>query len=202
MGKIFFQNMNHFEGSKGFDLNRREMLIVGLEVIFFFLFFWWHGPSSRAWFPLTSFPLFSLVAPTDSSSFSYIFINQASSSTWLEEGEDMMPSLIVLTEKQHKTTTKDFSVVQGSNHREIYIDNFYTRKYVSHKKTEPGRCLRAPLDITTRQGGWSALVPSVHLGCLPVCFQFPIFLYCKTNGNFFCGFFWVHLLTISHTTSF
>ena len=42
------------------------------------------------------------VTSTGSSLFSSIFINQASSSTLLEEGEDMMPGLTDLTENSKK----------------------------------------------------------------------------------------------------
>ena len=50
---------------------------------------------------------------------------------------------------------------------------------------------------------WRALVSCAHQGMLPGSFFISkILKYSKTDRKYFCGFFGVHLLTVSRTSSF
>jgi hypothetical protein len=67
---------------------------------------------------------------------------------FLEEGEDMMPSLIDLTEKQRETRKEGFSVMRWSNQPGVYKKIFYLGKQEYVRKVVHGcdwSCIRQTL---------------------------------------------------------
>lgn len=141
MSKIFTLNTNHFKDSKGFDFSRGEILIVGLEVIFFLLFFCRHGLSHfSSLIPLDFLTLF-LLGGFYWFLFLHFHLHYPSILFYVVGGGRRHDAR--LDSFDRKTTQKKNrgflhgTEVKSSGDIYIYIKNFYTRKYLSYKKTEP-----------------------------------------------------------------
>ena len=143
------------------------------------------------------------MASSVSALLSSICINQASSSTLLEEEEDMMPGLENSGGKKLKMKTRDIVVVWWSKPSRDYIMNFYRPKGVLHKKMESIGHTRWEQAIGVRLGGRTrppGLSPPRALFRLLLIFL--IFKYSKTKKNCHWKCFGVGLLTVPHTYSF
>ena len=104
--------------------------------------------------------------------------------------------------KQQEKRTKDFFAIGDQQVREVYID-FLSWRTSIRKKMESGGvpCGHNPPGRTRL--AWGTLVSCAHQGTLHGSFFISkIVKYSKTNKKYFCGFFGVRLLSVSHTSLF
>ena len=101
-GEILILYANCFKDTKSFNLIRSKVSKIGFKDIFLLLLGQQCVCCHRDGSMVVYLPLSPLIASVGSSLFVSIFISQASSSMWLEDQEDMMPSLTNLTRNSKK----------------------------------------------------------------------------------------------------
>ena len=102
---------NHFKSTKSFNLSMSKVSKTGFKYIFLLLLGQQCLCYHWGWIHVVSLPLSPLMTSVGSSLFVSIVISQASSSMWLEEQEDMPPSLTNLARNNKKREQRIFSMI-------------------------------------------------------------------------------------------